>query len=182
MIFEAFWSGPQMGLAGARVKWPDGNGFAVWRVCSPDHRANIIRSTAEKDALMWKNISRNSVAVVGGALMALSVSALAQTEAEKPVTGQARAQAEQVSTARLNAEQAAKAKWEAEAYQARINAAQASVAQEQAEFGAETASYEQQKAAIAEKAARERLQWEADVNACQAGDKSRCAPTPKSGD
>lgn len=82
---------------------------------------------------------------------------------------------ERANTARLNAEQRAKAEAEQAAYDAQVAAAAQQVANSQAEFAEETAIYEAEKARVAAMSAEERMQWEADVVACKAGDISRCA-------
>ncbi len=87
---------------------------------------------------------------------------------------------ERANTARLNADQLAKASAETQAYQAQVAAREQQEAASQAEFAKETADYEAEKARIAAMSAEERIQWEADVAACKAGDTSRCAaPQPK---
>lgn len=90
---------------------------------------------------------------------------------------------ERANTARLNAEQQAKAKAETDAYNARVAAAAQAEAAAQATFAQETATYEAEKARVAAMSAEERIQWEADVEACKAGDTTRCAhpatPQPK---
>lgn len=143
-------------------------------------RLMCIHPMVVKDAEMIKFYYGKSIALASSILMVMAAPVMvqAQSPAAKTMTAKDRAAAEQSATARLNAEQAAKAKLEAEAYQARVSAAEATVAQERAEFGAETATYEQRKAEAARAAARERLTWEADVKACEAGDTSRCAPPP----
>lgn len=82
---------------------------------------------------------------------------------------------ERENTARLNAEQQAKAKAENDAYTAQVTAAAQQEAAAQATFSKETAVYEAEKARIAALSAEERMKWEADVAACKAGDKARCA-------
>ncbi|WP_033073183.1 hypothetical protein [Sphingopyxis sp. MWB1] len=82
---------------------------------------------------------------------------------------------ERANTARLNAEQAARAKTDNIVYEQEVSAATQQVAHDEAEFVDETAAYEAEKARIAAEAAAERLQWEADVAACKAGDRNRCA-------
>lgn len=87
---------------------------------------------------------------------------------------------ERASTARLNADQLAKASAETQAYSAQVAAREQQEASAQAEFAKETADYEAEKARVAAMSAEERIQWEADVAACKAGDTSRCAaPQPK---
>lgn len=85
-------------------------------------------------------------------------------------------QQERENTARLNAEQQAKAKADNDAYNAQVNAAAQQQAAAQATFTEETAAYEAEKARVAALSAEERIKWEADVAACKAGDKTRCAP------
>ena len=87
---------------------------------------------------------------------------------------------ERANTARLNAEQLAKANAETQAYDAQVAAREQQEASSQAEFAKETADYEAEKARVAAMSAEERIQWEADVAACKAGDTSRCAkPQPQ---
>lgn len=89
---------------------------------------------------------------------------------------------EKASTAKLNAEQLAKAQAETDAYNARVAANAQQEAAAQSTFLQETATYEAEKARVAAMSAEERIQWEADVAACKAGDSSRCAhpqPQPK---
>lgn len=83
---------------------------------------------------------------------------------------------ERASTARLNAEQAARAKADNTTYEQEVSAAQQQVAHDQTEFAEETAAYEAEKARVAAMSAEERMKWEADVAACKAGDRTRCAP------
>ena len=120
---------------------------------------------------------------VSGSICAalLLVGAPTAALAKEPAKKASVQRAEEVSaTARLNAEQAAKAKAEADAYQARVGAVVATEQRNEAVFENATAAYEQDKAATAQHAAAERLQWEADVKACEAGDKTRCAaPSPE---
>lgn len=82
---------------------------------------------------------------------------------------------ERLNTARLNAEQASRAKAETTTYQQEVSAAAQQVAHDQAEFADETAAYEAEKARVAAMSAEERMKWEADVAACNAGDTTRCA-------
>ncbi|WP_332818764.1 hypothetical protein [Sphingopyxis sp.] len=83
---------------------------------------------------------------------------------------------ERSNTARLNAEQAARAKADNTTYEQEVSAAQQQVAHDQTEFAEETAAYEAEKARVAAMSAEERMKWEADVAACKAGDRTRCAP------
>jgi hypothetical protein len=83
--------------------------------------------------------------------------------------------AEISGTALLNKQQQEKSAQQNAAYQARVAAAEQSQASSQAEYQARTEAYEADKARVAEKAAEQRLQWEADVRACEAGQKQRCA-------
>jgi len=83
---------------------------------------------------------------------------------------------ERANTARLNAEQAARAKADNTTYAQEVSAAQQQVAHDQQVFTEETATYEAEKARVAAMSAEERMKWEADVAACKAGDKTRCAP------
>lgn len=104
----------------------------------------------------------------------------AQTDETVPAAGAKKAPdgttpEERANTARLNAEQAASAKAEIEAYQAAVAAAEQQQAAAQAKYAEETAAYEAEKARLAAMSAEERMRWEADVAACKAGDKSRCA-------
>ena len=82
---------------------------------------------------------------------------------------------EKASTAKLNADQLAKAQAETDAYNARVAANAQQEAAAQSTFLQETAAYEAEKARVAAMSAEERIQWEADVAACKAGDKKRCA-------
>lgn len=82
---------------------------------------------------------------------------------------------ERANTARLNAEQAARAKADNTTYAQEVSAAQQQVAHDQEVFTEETAVYEAEKARVAAMSAEERMKWEADVAACKAGDKTRCA-------
>ncbi|PZQ21356.1 MAG: hypothetical protein DI569_12195 [Sphingopyxis macrogoltabida] len=89
---------------------------------------------------------------------------------------------ERSNTARLNAEQAARAKQENVTYQQEVSAAEQQVAADQATFVEETAAYEEEKARLATLSAEERIKyeadvaaWKADVEACKAGHRSRCA-------
>lgn len=87
---------------------------------------------------------------------------------------------ERSNTARLNADQLAKANAETQAYEAQVAARDQQQAAAQSEFARETEAYEAEKARVAAMSAEERIQWEADVAACKAGDTSRCAaPQPK---
>lgn len=94
---------------------------------------------------------------------------------------------EREDTAKLNAEQLAKAKAETAAYEREVAAtAQQAAAREgeiaaaQAEYARATAAYEAEKARVAALAAEQQQKWEADVAACKAGDRSRCAkPAPQ---
>ncbi len=83
--------------------------------------------------------------------------------------------AERSNTARLNAEQAARARAETTTYEQEVSAAAQQVAHDQSEFTEETAVYEAEKARVAAMSAEERMAWEADVEACKAGDATRCA-------
>jgi hypothetical protein len=83
---------------------------------------------------------------------------------------------ERANTARLNAEQAARAKADNTTYAQEVSAAQQQAAHDQQVFTEETAAYEAEKARVAAMSAEERIKWEADVAACKAGDKTRCAP------
>ncbi|WP_428629704.1 hypothetical protein [Sphingopyxis sp.] len=83
---------------------------------------------------------------------------------------------ERSNTARLNAEQASRAKAETTTYEQEVSAAAQQVAHDQSEFAEETAVYEAEKARVAAMSAEERMNWEADVAACKAGDTTRCAP------
>lgn len=83
---------------------------------------------------------------------------------------------ERANTARLNAEQAARARADNTTYAQEVSAAQQQVAHDQQVFTEETAVYEAEKARVAAMSAEERMKWEADVAACKAGDKTRCAP------
>lgn len=93
---------------------------------------------------------------------------------------------ERSNTARLNAEQAARARADNLTYQQEVQAADQQAAADQAEFADETLIYEEEKARLAAMAADDRLKyeadlaaWRADVAACEAGDRSRCAkPRP----
>ena len=82
---------------------------------------------------------------------------------------------EKANTAKLNADQLAKAQAETDAYNARVAANAQQEAAAQSTFLAETSAYEAEKARVAAMSAEERIQWEADVAACKAGDKTRCA-------
>lgn len=82
---------------------------------------------------------------------------------------------EKTNTAKLNAEQLAKAQAETDAYNARVAANAQQEAAAQSTFLQETATYEAEKARVAAMSAEERIQWEADVAACKAGDTTRCA-------
>lgn len=82
---------------------------------------------------------------------------------------------ERANTARLNAEQASRAKADNTVYEQEVSAAQQQVAHDQQVFTEETAAYEAEKARVAAMSAEERIKWEADVAACKAGDKTRCA-------
>ena len=82
---------------------------------------------------------------------------------------------EKANTAKLNADQLAKAQAETDAYNARVAANAQQDAAAQSTFLAETSAYEAEKARVAAMSAEERIQWEADVAACKAGDKTRCA-------
>ena len=95
--------------------------------------------------------------------------------AAKPVKDGTTAE-ERASTARLNAEQAARARADNTTYAQEVSAAQQQVAHDQQVFVDETAAYEAEKARVAAMSAEERIKWEADVAACKAGDKTRCAP------
>lgn len=83
---------------------------------------------------------------------------------------------ERANTARLNAEQQAKAKAEDDAYKAQVAAAAQQEAAAKATYAEQTAAYEAEKARLAAMGAEERQKWEADVAACKAGDRTRCAP------
>lgn len=112
---------------------------------------------------IWKNF------LAGAAFMALAspfaVTAQQQTANAPELSG----------TALLNKQQAEKSAQEAAAFNARVVAAEQSEASSEALFQARTQSYEAEKQLVADHAADERIQWEADVKACEAGDKSRCA-------
>ncbi|MFZ5726474.1 MAG: hypothetical protein ACOY4C_08670 [Pseudomonadota bacterium] len=86
---------------------------------------------------------------------------------------------ERANTARLNAEQAARARSDNVLYTQEVSAAAQQVAHDQQVFAEETAAYEAEKARLAAMSAEERMKWEADVAACKAGDKTRCAPPVK---
>lgn len=93
---------------------------------------------------------------------------------------------ERSNTARLNAEQAARARADNISYQQEVSAVEQQIAADQAKFIDETAAYEAEKARVAELSADERIKyeadlaaWHADVEACKAGETSRCAkPRP----
>lgn len=78
-------------------------------------------------------------------------------------------------TALLNKQQNEKAARDNAAYEARMAAANQSVASSAEIFQTQTDAYEAEKHRVADQAADERLQWEADVKACEAGEKRRCA-------
>lgn len=82
---------------------------------------------------------------------------------------------EKANTATLNADQLAKAQAETDAYNARVAANAQQEAAAQSTFLEETSAYEAEKARVAAMSAEERIQWEADVAACKAGDTTRCA-------
>lgn len=109
-----------------------------------------------------------SFAALGTPLMAQDASAPDGTTAE-----------EKAATASLNQQQAARLKAQADAEsaeQARYDAALADYNAKVAEFEAATAKYEAQKARLASMSAKERIQWEKDTAACNAGDATRCMP------
>lgn len=127
--------------------------------------------------IQFRNMLKEGALLSGAALLALTPLAVsAQTKAKETATQ--RSETERANTARLNAEQAAKSRMEGAAYQARVDNVVATEQRNEAVFESETAQYEQEKAEAAQHAAAERLQWEADVKACEAGDKSRCGTTP----
>lgn len=82
---------------------------------------------------------------------------------------------ERANTARLNAEQRARGEAEKAAYEQQLAAAAQQEASSQATFAEETATYEAEKARVAAMSAKERIEWEAAVAACKAGDTTRCA-------
>lgn len=100
------------------------------------------------------------------------------TPAAKPVKDGTTPE-ERSNTARLNAEQASRAKSDNTTYAQEVSAAQQQVAHDQQVFTDETATYEAEKARVAAMSAEERMQWEADVAACKAGDTTRCAAPAK---
>ncbi|MCC2602325.1 hypothetical protein [Sphingopyxis yananensis] len=117
---------------------------------------------------------------LGAPLAAASAAApVSATKAEAASAKDAkpnRSTAEEMSgTALLNKQQQEKSAQENAAYQARVAAAEQSEASSQAEYQARTQAYEAEKERVAAEAAQKRLQWEADVRACEAGQKERCA-------
>ncbi len=124
-------------------------------------------------------MTRNILAVTAAlALLASGQAAAFQTPtdaaAAKPEKDGTTPQ-ERANTARLNAEQASRAKADNTTYAQEVSAAQQQVAHDQTVFTEETAVYEAEKARVAAMSAEERMKWEADVAACKAGDKTRCA-------
>ncbi len=124
-------------------------------------------------------MSRTILAAAAFALVASGQAMAFQTSGAAP-TAQAASKdgttaEERANTARLNAEQAARAKADNTTYAQEVSAAQQQVAHDQQVFTDETAAYEAEKARVAAMSAEERMKWEADVAACKAGDKTRCA-------
>lgn len=114
--------------------------------------------------------------LMAGASAAAPVSATKAEAANGKDTKPNRSTAEEISgTALLNKQQQEKSAQENAAYQARVAAAEQSEASSQAEYQARTRAYEAEKERVAAEAAQKRLQWEADVRACEAGQKERCA-------
>ena len=110
------------------------------------------------------------------ATAALMVSAAPMVATAQVQPAKATADAKELSgTALLNKMQQEKAARENAEYEARVAAANQSVTRNEAQFQARTDAYEAEKHRVADQAADERLKWEADVKACEAGDKSRCA-------
>ncbi|SHN60663.1 hypothetical protein [Erythrobacter sanguineus] len=103
-----------------------------------------------------------------------------------PVTP-AQARAEVALTRRLNREQAAFAERQLaenaaakRAREAAVAERAATIARQQSEYEAALASFESERARHAREHAAAMAQWRADVEACKAGDISRCAPITRS--
>lgn len=146
-----------------------------WPRVKPVHRCKVgtdwqgMRSADENNGMGRKGIfMKNSLffaAVVAVTACAAPMMVSAQTEKTAELSG----------TALLNKQQQEKAARDNAEYAARVAAAERSVASGEEVFQARTDAYEAEKARVADNAATERLQWEADVKACEDGDKSRCA-------
>lgn len=132
---------------------------------------------------MVRTIGKGAAAAL--LLLAVPVAAF-QTVDEAPAAATPRPDGttpeERANTARLNAEQASRAHADNVTYEQEVSAVAQQTAHDQAVFAEETAAYEAEKARIAAQAEEQRLryeadvaQWQADVAACKAGDRTRCA-------
>ena len=120
--------------------------------------------------------SRPLRTIAAAALMAAAAPLLAQTATEPLPEGNSPEEVAQRKAA--NEEQLRLAQQQL----GQNEAGQAAYEQSMAAYQAEVTKYEQQKAE-ADRLAREHeaamAQWEADVAACNAGERSRCAPMPE---
>lgn len=158
-----------------------------WRDCWNDYDGKALSGANDRrsDQLGRKGfwMFQKNMTVAVAAMLALGAPFMTVASAAAPVSATKaeaakpnRSTAEEISgTALLNKQQQEKSAQENAAYQARVAAAEQSEASSQAEYQARTQAYEAEKERIAAEAAQKRLQWEADVRACEAGQKERCA-------